>query len=52
MPKLTIINQTDCSIDFVAGIDEEHTILPSQKIEIEIEDGDYVYLDQAIFTEQ
>ena len=47
MPKLIIRNQADYAIDFVAGIDEEHTILPGQEIEIEIEDGDYMYFDQV-----
>lgn len=46
-PKLTVINQTDYTIDFVSGIKEEHTVLPDQRVEIEIEDGDYMYIDQA-----
>lgn len=51
-PKLTVKNQTEYAIDFVSGIKEEHTISPDQKVEIEVEDGDYMYLDQVIKVEQ
>lgn len=47
-PKLTIKNQTEYAIDFVSGIKEEHTIHPEQEVEIEIGDGDYMYLDQVV----
>lgn len=46
-PKLTIKNLTDYAIDFVCGIKEEHTLGPNEEVEIEIEDGDYMYLDQV-----
>lgn len=46
--RITIRNQTKYAIDFVAGIKEEHTVLPDQEVGIEVEDGDYVYLDQVV----
>lgn len=52
MLKLTIRNLTDCTIDFVSGGKEEHTVSSEGKIEIEVEDGDIMYIDQIIIPKQ
>jgi hypothetical protein len=51
MLKLTIRNLTDCTIDFVSGSKEEHTIVSEGKIEIDVTDGDVMYIDQIILPQ-
>lgn len=51
MQTLTIRNSTGLVIDFVAGLDEEHTLKPGEEVTVELEDGDIMYLDQAVKPE-
>ena len=52
MAELRICNHTDLVIDFVAGIKHEHRIHPGEEIVIEIEDGDYMYIDQILTQDE
>ena len=46
--KIHIKNQTDKKIDLCCGLDQELTLRPEREATVEVQDGDYIYIDQAI----
>lgn len=50
--KLHIKNQTEKTIDICCGINTEFTLSPEEEITINVQDGDYFYIDQAIDPEE
>jgi hypothetical protein len=46
--KIHIKNQTGYKIDLCCGLDQELTLRPEREATIEVQDGDYIYIDQAI----
>ena len=44
--KLHIRNQTDFKIDLCCGLDQELTLRPEREATVEVQDGDFIYIDQ------
>ena len=45
--KIYIKNQSDKTIDFCAGIDQEFTLSPGDEAPIKLQDSDVIYIDKA-----
>lgn len=43
--KIHIKNETNCKIDLCCGIDQEFTLEPKKMKTVEVQDGDYFYID-------
>ena len=44
--KLHIRNQTDFKIDLCCGLDQELTLAPEGAAIVEVQDEDFIYIDQ------
>ena len=44
--KIYIKNQTGYKIDLCCGVDQELTLQPEQETTLEVQEEDYIYIDQ------
>lgn len=45
MVRLTVINDTEDIVEFVSGLSNEVVLEPGESAEIEVRDGDIMYID-------
>ncbi len=48
MARVTIKNETGCTVDLVAGLNNEFRMEANSEVRVNLKDGDIIYLDQVL----